>query len=118
MEHQWEIPEPLATAEVAITGGAISILRRHGNPDGPRLVLCHSNGLATDLYYPFWSLLADRFDIVLYDLRNHGWNPLSDIRMHNIATFVSDNESIFQGIDQHFGEKPKIGVFHSCRRWR
>ena len=119
MEHryprdkEWVLPEPLATAEIAVTDGATSVLRRHGNPDGPRLVLCHGNGLATDLYYPFWSLLADRFDIVLYDLRNHGWSSLSDIRTHNIATFVSDNEHIFQGIDRHFGEKPKIGVFHA-----
>lgn len=113
MENVWEIPKPLAIAEIALTDGATSILRRHGNPDGPRLVLCHGNGLATDLYYPFWSLLADRFDIVLYDLRNHGWSSLTDIRTHNIATFVSDNERIFEGIDRHFGEKPKIGVFHS-----
>ncbi len=112
-DKEWVLPEPLATAEIAVTDGATSVLRRHGNPDGPRLVLCHGNGLATDLYYPFWSLLVDRFDIVLYDLRNHGWSSLSDIRTHNIATFASDNEHIFRGIDRHFGEKPKIGVFHA-----
>jgi pimeloyl-ACP methyl ester carboxylesterase len=62
--------------------GAIIKLRRHGNPTGPRIVLSHGNGLAADLYYPFWSLLADRFDIVLYDLRNHGWNPIGDRAAH------------------------------------
>ncbi len=48
--------------------GTVITLRRHGNPAGPRMVLSHGNGLAADLYYPFWSLLADRFDIVVHDL--------------------------------------------------
>ncbi len=48
--------------------GTNIVLRRHGNPRGPRLVLCHGNGLATDLYYPFWSLLADECDLIVYDL--------------------------------------------------
>ena len=76
-------------------------------------MLSHGNGLAIDLYYPFWSLLGDRFDLVLYDIRNHGRNPSSGIQGHNIATFVSDNECILEGIDRSFGDKPKIGVFHS-----
>ena len=57
-------------------------------------------------------LLAERFDLVLYDLRNHGWNPRSDIRNHNIASLVSDNEIIAEAIDREFGKKYKIGVFH------
>ena len=111
--QHWDVPEPLATGEVGTTGGARIILRRHGNPDGPRLVLSHGNGLAIDLYYPYWSLLADRFNLVLYDLRNHGWNAPSDTRTHNIPTLVSDNEHVGSGIDRYFGEKPRIGVFHS-----
>lgn len=93
--------------------GAAIFLRRHGNPDGPRLVLSHCNGMSADTYYPFWSLLADRFDLVLYDFRNHGWNPVGERRAHNIPTFVRDNRSIVAAIDRHFGERPKIGVFHS-----
>ncbi len=107
------MPDPLATSEVHTADGACIILRRHGNPEGPRLVLSHGNGLAIDLYYPFWSLLMDRFDLVRYDIRSHGWNPTADSRTHNMATFVSDNEYVAQDIDRHFGEKPKIGVFHS-----
>ncbi len=38
---------------------------------------------------------------------------MADIRTHNIASFVEDNECLIRGTDQHFGEKPKIGVFHS-----
>ena len=72
---RWTIPEPLAVCETHGLDGAPITPRRHGNPDGPRLVLSHANGLSADSYYPFWSLLSDRFDLVLYDFRNHGWNP-------------------------------------------
>ena len=110
---RWQVPDPVAIGEVEAPDGTRIILRRHGNPDGPRLVLSHGNGLATDLYYPFWSLLEDRFDLVLYDLRNHGWNPPGEPRNHNVATFAADDEHVLRGIARHFGEKPQIGVYHS-----
>ena len=89
------------------------VLRRHGNPHGPRLVLTHGNGLAIDLYYPFWSLLADEYDLVVYDLRDHGWNKVSPLETHNMPSFVDDHDRVMEAIDRFFGEKPKIGVFHS-----
>ena len=110
---RWEVPEPLAMVEVQMDDGTPITLRRHGNPQGMRLVVSHANGLSADAYYPFWSLLADRFDLILYDFRNHGWNPVGDLVAHDIATFVRDNARIVQAIDRHFGERPKIGVFHS-----
>lgn len=113
MQTTWTVPEPRATAEVRTPDGTNIVLRRHGNPAGTRLVLSHGNGLAADLYFPFWSLLLGRFDLVLYDLRNHGWNPPGDPRAHNVATFVADNEHVARGIGRHFGEKPWVGVFHS-----
>lgn len=94
--------------------GAAIILRRHGNPDGPRLVLSHGNGLAIDLYYPFWSLLQDDFDLMLYDLRNHGWNAVGDMSAHNVPTMVLDHDRMLEAIDGLYGAKPKIGVFHSA----
>ena len=93
--------------------GTKIVLRRHGNPDGPRLVLTHGNGLAIDLYYPFWSLLADDYDLIVYDLRDHGWNEISPLEEHNMPSFVDDHDRTMEAIDQHFGDKPKIGVFHS-----
>lgn len=93
---------------------AVIVLRRHGNPDGPRLVLSHGNGLAIDLYYPFWSLLLDDFDLMVYDLRNHGWNAVGNRGAHNVPTFVLDHDRILQAIDELYGAKPKIGVFHSA----
>ena len=112
-EKAWEIPEPIATREVAVDEDTSITLRRHGNPDGPRLVLSHGNGLAIDLYYPFWSLLADDFDLLLYDLRNHGWNALGSREAHSLPTFVRDHDRILEAIDDHFGARPKVGVFHS-----
>ena len=109
----WKLPEPLAIRQVDVDDDTVVILRRHGNPSGPRLVLSHGNGLAIDLYYPFWSLLADDFDLVVYDLRNHGWNALSPLEDHNVPTLVRDHDRILEAIDTHFGDKPKAGVFHS-----
>ena len=94
--------------------GAAIILRRHGNPEGPRLVLSHGNGLAIDLYYPFWSLLQDDFDLMLYDLRNHGWNAVGDMSAHNVPTIVLDHDRMLEAMDELYGAKPKIGVFHSA----
>ncbi|MCY4587227.1 MAG: alpha/beta hydrolase [Bryobacterales bacterium] len=112
-ETVWEIPEPLSTCDVRTGDDTVITLRRHGNPAGPRLVLCHGNGLAIDLYFPFWSLLLDDCDLIIYDLRNHGWNTVGSLKKHNVPTFVSDHDLILEAIDHHYGEKPKIGVFHS-----
>lgn len=112
-ETRWDLPEPLSTCEVQVDADTITTLRRHGNPDGPRLVVSHGNGLAADLYYPFWSLLTDEFDVIVYDLRNHGWNELTPQERHNVPTLVNDHDQIINAIDRNFGEKPKVGVYHS-----
>ena len=109
----WRVPDPHSTHDVRVDNDTVITLRRHGNPDGPRLVMCHGNGLAIDLYYPFWSLLAADFDLIMYDLRNHGWNRVSSIDTHNVPTLVSDHDRTIKEIDRHFGDKPKVGVFHS-----
>lgn len=112
-EAVWEIPEPLAVNDVQMADGTVITLRRHGNPEGPRLVMSHGNGLAIDLYYPFWSLLTDEYDLIIYDLRNHGWNRLGIMDNHNVPTFVDDHDRVAEAIDRLYGEKPKVGVFHS-----
>jgi pimeloyl-ACP methyl ester carboxylesterase len=111
--------------------GAIIRVRRLGNPGGPRLVLCHGNGLAIDAYQPFWNLLLDRYDLILFDVRNHGENPLHGPAGHDMAHFVVDLEKILGEVEHRFGSKPVGGVFHSLsgliairhalahpRRWR
>ena len=112
-ETVWEIPQPLSTHDVRVDEDTVITLRRHGNPAGPRLVLSHGNGLAIDMYYPFWSLLADDFDLIVYDLRNHGWNPIGPLRNHTLPTLVQDNDKMLEAIDGHYGSKPKVGVYHS-----
>ena len=93
---------------------AIIRVRRHGNMAGPRLVLAHGNGFAIDAYLPFWGLLADRFDLVIYDQRNHGQNPRhDDPTHHDVSYFVSDMEEVFHGVKRELGDKITVGVFHS-----
>ena len=112
-EAVWQVPEPLSTHDVRVDEDTVITLRRHGNPDGQRLLLSHGNGLAIDLYYPFWSLLTNDFDVIVYDLRNHGWNRLSPIEKHHIPTHVADHDRILEAVNLHFGAKTTIGVFHS-----
>ena len=109
----WEIPEPLSSHDVQVDDDTVIILRRHGNPEGPRLVLSHGNGLAVDLYYPFWSLLTKEFDLVVYDLRNHGWNEVGALADHSVDAFARDQDRVFEAIDSLYGEKPTVGIFHS-----
>ena len=112
-EVVWEIPEPRSTCEVDLDDTTVTTLRRYGNPDGRRLILSHGNGLAIDLYYPFWSLLVDDFDLIVYDLRNHGRNAVSSVERHNVATFINDLYLILDVVDDVYGPKPRIGVYHS-----
>ena len=107
------VPEPSAISDAVMDDGVPITLRRHGNPSGPRLVLSHGTGLAIDAYYPFWSLLTDRFDLVVYDLRSHGENPVGPLRTFNMPRLVSDNVSVIDHIDARFGSKPTVGVYHS-----
>ena len=109
----WEIPEPLATCDVRLDEEIVATVRRYGKPAGRRLVLSHGNGLAIDLYYPFWSLLLNDFDVFLYDMRNHGWSAQGRRNDHNIPTFIQDQDRILGAIDDSFGAKPRMGVFHS-----
>ena len=112
-DHPWAVPAPLAAAEIRTADGAVIVLRRYGNPAGRRIIVSDGNGFAVDAYYPFWSLFLDRFDVVVYDLRNHGWNLVGDRRLHSVPTFVLDTTCVVRGSNANFGEKPTAGVFHS-----
>ena len=110
----WEIPEPVSVCDIDLDEKTTTTIRRHGNPDAAiRLVLSHGSGLAIDLYYPFWALLADDFDLFVYDLRNHGWNNVGAQRNHNVPTLIHDHDVIVDAIHRHYGSKPTVGVFHS-----
>ena len=108
-----DLPKSVDRIDLQMRDGARIIVRRHGNPDGQRLVLSHGNGFATDGYYPFWSLALDHYDIVLFDMRNHGRNPLGDGLDHGYPAFIGDFEDIHQAVTVRWGVKTTIGVFHS-----
>jgi pimeloyl-ACP methyl ester carboxylesterase len=108
-----EIPAPRKIVDLTMDDGAVIRIRQHGSLDGPRLALSHGNGLAIDGYFPFWNLLRDRYELILFDFRNHGVNPLHSFEHHNWPRFIADLEAIFPKIQQHFGVKRTIGVFHS-----
>ena len=112
-EAFWEVPAPLSTCDVQLDERTVTTVRQHGNPLGPRLVLSHGNGLAIDPYYPFWSMLTDDFDLMVYDLRNHGRNEVGDQQDHNVPTLISDHDLILSAVVREYGEKPTVGVFHS-----
>ena len=95
-----------------MSDGAPIRLRRYGN--GPvRLLLSHGNGLAINAYTPFWEPLIDDFELVAFDIRNHGENPLHDPQQHTWPRITQDIGEIFAGTQRHFGEKPTVGAFHS-----
>ena len=108
-----DLPVPVATARARLGDGSTVTVRRHGNPDGPRVALSNSCGFAADLYWPFWSLLGDHCDVMVYDLRSHGWNEPTDLRLHNLPTLADDNRRVLATIGAVFGSKPTVGVYHS-----
>lgn len=107
------VPKPRETIDLVMADGAVIRLRRHGNRDGPRLALSHGNGLAMDGYVPFWKPLLERYDIILFDMRNHGRNPLRGPAGHTWPNFARDMEAVWQGIRDHLGDRPVAGIFHS-----
>ena len=113
IQASWEIPDPRSRLDVRLDADTVTTVRQHGNPTGSRIVLSHGSGLAADLYYPFWSLLADDYDLMVYDLRNHGWNSVGAQTDHNIPTLISDHDIILEAIDREYGSKPTVGIFHS-----
>ena len=113
MATDWHLPKPLSTTDVVVDHETRITVRRHGNPLGPRLVLGHGNGLAIDLYYPFWSEFLNEYELVVFDLRNHGWNERTSKDNHNVISLVSDLDHVMFKVEEQYGKKPIVGVFHS-----
>lgn len=96
-----------------MSDGAVIRLRRHGVPGRTRLVLSHGNGLAIDAYALFWAPLARDYDLVVFDIRNHGENPLHEARSHTWQRIFADMPEIFDGIERCYGAARTVGAFHS-----
>lgn len=106
------VPPPDTRFDSVMDDGAVVRLRRYGDPAAPRIVLSHGNGLAINGYLPYWGLLMADFEIVVFDIRNCGENPVHD-GPHSYDRILADLDIIYDAIDGEFGKKPQIGAFHS-----
>jgi pimeloyl-ACP methyl ester carboxylesterase len=95
--------------------GAIIRVRRYARPDAVRLFLSNGNGFAIDGYVPFWGPLLERFEVIAFDFRNHGQNPVaaSGRDGHTYAQMALDLERVVRGVTERFGARKSVGVFHS-----
>lgn len=110
---KFQLPEPVAVLDLATSDGATIRIRRHGNINGPRLVLSHGNGFAIDAYFPFWCRFLPDCDVIVFDQRNHGWNPRHHARGHTQQQMAEDLEVILRVITTQFGKRRTAGALHS-----
>jgi pimeloyl-ACP methyl ester carboxylesterase len=109
----FELPVASMSFDVALDDGAKIRIRRHGNPDGVRLLISHGNGFAADAYYPYWQHLLQKFDLLLFDFRNHGQNVPIVPPHHSYEQFSRDLDRVLQTVKSRLGEQPTVGIFHS-----
>ena len=109
-----ELPVPVEEFDLVMDDGAPIRFRRHGEVDSElRLFVSHGNGFATDAYLPFWGPLCERYDVVVFDTRNHGHNQPSDPASHHYAQMARDIGRIHAGVSERLGARRSAGVFHS-----
>ncbi len=109
----FELPAPSDAFDVSLDDGAAIRVRRHGNPQGTRILMSHGNGFAVDAYFPYWRYFLDAFDLVIFDFRNHGQNIPVTPANHTYAQLVRDLECIVQDVRSRLGRKKTVGIFHS-----
>jgi len=108
------VPTPIDEFDLTMSDGATIRIRRHGQADSSlRIFLSNGNGFAIDGYLPFWGPLGERFDLVVYDQRNHGSNPPADPPNHDYDHMSRDLEDIFKNVTERLGPKKNVGAFHS-----
>jgi pimeloyl-ACP methyl ester carboxylesterase len=104
---------PVDIFSATMTDGVQLRIRRGGNPEGVRLYLSNGNGFAIDGYRVFWEPLLGEFDLILFDMRNHGRNDPSGADGHHYLQMATDIGSVFHEVDSRLGHRPSVGVFHS-----
>jgi len=109
----FELPVPSLVFDIDLEDGAKIRVRRHGNPEGARILLSHGNGFAADAYFPYWRLLLHEYDLMIFDFRNHGQNAPVDPPRHTYAQLSRDLERVIQDINSRLGAKKTVGIFHS-----
>jgi pimeloyl-ACP methyl ester carboxylesterase len=104
---------PLETFEVEMDDGAKTVIRHHAKPGATRLYISHGNGFAVDGYRVFWEPLLDDFDVVLFDMRNHGQNPATGADGHHYEQMARDLTTVHEKVQSKLGPSRAVGVFHS-----
>jgi pimeloyl-ACP methyl ester carboxylesterase len=108
------LPHPTETFTATMTDGLAIECRRFGIGKGPCLVITHGNGFAIDGYRVFWEPLLDRFDVVVFDMRNHGRNPPSGADGHHYHQFARDIGAVNRAVKARLrADQAIVGVFHS-----
>lgn len=108
-----QIPTPIDSFELHMVDGARVSVRRHGKPGRTRLFVTHGNGFAVDGYAPFWLPLTEDFDVVVFDMRNHGASPPAGADGHHYRQLAIDLETIHRAVTARLGPATSVGVFHS-----
>ncbi|MDA1070304.1 MAG: alpha/beta hydrolase [Proteobacteria bacterium] len=103
----------MAEHRLRLSDGADILLRRTGNPEGPRLLVSHGTGFAVDGFARMWQPLAATCDLVLFDLRGHGRNGAVAPQSVDAERLMRDMAEIVTACHEHFGARPCFGLFHS-----
>lgn len=101
------------TFEITMDDGAPILIRHHARSGAERLYISHGNGFAVDGYRVFWEPLLDHYDVVLFDMRNHGRNPATGADGHHYAQMARDLTTVHRKVESRLGTSRAIGVFHS-----
>jgi pimeloyl-ACP methyl ester carboxylesterase len=110
---EFKVPQPITVLDLTMSDGAMVRVRRHGKREGPRLILSHGNGFAIDAYFPFWRHFLHDCEVIVFDQRNHGWNPRHHASGHTERQMAEDMETILRAVAAEFGERRATGAFHS-----
>ncbi|MCB1480498.1 MAG: alpha/beta hydrolase [Rhodobiaceae bacterium] len=101
------------TFNVSMDDGVEIVIRHHPKPGADRLYISHGNGFAVDGYRVFWEPLLADFDVVLFDMRNHGRNDATGADGHHYQQMARDLTTVHEKVESRLGRSRAIGVFHS-----
>lgn len=108
--HQPDVTRRLT---VTLSDGASVSVRRWGPERERRIVISHGNGLAADGLWDFGRELLAQFEVVAFDLRNHGQSQPADQPENPWPRYIADIPEIFDAIADRLGARETHGAFHS-----